>query len=219
MKKLIATLLLIFWPGVMLSPVQAQRSVFFNMNVRPATSACGRPYSDSFSGSGALNACWTNVTAGLPITPSTLVRSGGKAVPTASGSEGLAVVGGVTYPADQSAQFTTTTFFAPSQGQDTGPCVHMSTVGSGYCWAVGGAQINLWTNGSFGGEIAFGSCPPVTTGDVVKLSIAGTTLTCADITAGTSFSVSDSTFTTGNPGMLISQLDSTNPSVESWISN
>src|ERR1700723_2878270 len=43
MKKLIATLLLIFWPGVMLSPAHAQRSVFFNMNVRPAATGGTQP--------------------------------------------------------------------------------------------------------------------------------------------------------------------------------
>lgn len=43
MKRLIATLLLIFWPGVMLSPAHAQRSVFFNMNVRPAATGSTQP--------------------------------------------------------------------------------------------------------------------------------------------------------------------------------
>lgn len=37
MKKIVATLLFIFWPGLILSP--AQRGVFFSANVRPATSS------------------------------------------------------------------------------------------------------------------------------------------------------------------------------------
>jgi hypothetical protein len=44
MKKLIATLLLIFWPGVILSPAYARQAIFFSQNVRPAatgTQPCG----------------------------------------------------------------------------------------------------------------------------------------------------------------------------------
>jgi hypothetical protein len=41
MKKLIATLLFIFWPGLLLS--SAQQALFFSMNVRPASGGCTAP--------------------------------------------------------------------------------------------------------------------------------------------------------------------------------
>jgi hypothetical protein len=43
MKKLIATLLFIFWPGVFMSPAYARQAIFFSQNVRPAATGSTQP--------------------------------------------------------------------------------------------------------------------------------------------------------------------------------
>jgi len=161
------------------------------------------PATDAFSGTGALSSSWTNTSGSGYVA---LVKASGKAVPSTSGSQGLASYTGVTFTANQYSQAV---FVAhTSSGSNTGPCVHMSTSGNGYCYLADDGLIYELTGGAGVANLT-NLCPVPASGDTIQLSISGTTLTCTDVTTGVHASATDSTYTTGNPGMLVSQLTST----------
>ncbi len=174
------------------------------------------PVTDTFSGSGALSANWTNTTAGavLSFKPVPLVQASGKVVPGASSPPttypwGLAIYTAVSFNADQYSQVK---FVAHSTaGSTTGPCVQMSLSGGGYCWEVDNLHVNGFSNGASAGSIGI-ICPAVASGDTVKLSVAGTTLTCLDVTTGLSASGPGLTGfpAAGNPAVMV---DTRNSSV------
>jgi len=157
-------------------------------------------YSDNFSGTGALSANWTVVTASGYTS---LARVSGQAQSSPSGTKGLAIYTGGTFGPDQQSQAT---WGVSSDGGATGVCVRMNASGNGYCWIVQARTIYLITGG--GGVTALTtSCPSTALTGIVRLSVSGTTLTCANIVGGFptagAVSVTDSTYTTGYPGILV----------------
>jgi len=168
------------------------------------------PATDSFSGSGALSASWTQAApTGLSFPPVALVRSSGTVVPgTASPPTsypwGLALYSGETFNSDQYAQAVFVTH--STAGGRTGPCVLMSSVGSGYCYSGDDGVVHGYSNAIYD-TIPVTGCPIPASGDVIKLSSVGSTLTCTDVTKGTFASgpASAGYHTTGMPGVLVDQ--------------
>jgi hypothetical protein len=170
-----------------------------------STSGGGLPVTDAFSGSGALSSNWTNTTS-TAETYVTAAQASGTVVPSVSGQHSLATYTGVTFPTNQYAQVVFVTH--SSAGGSTGPCVHMSTTGNGYCYLGDEGIVYLLTNGTGSNGVVAG-CPIPASGDTIKLSVVGTTFTCTDVTTGISASATDSTYSAGNPGMLLDQRNST----------
>jgi len=160
-------------------------------------------YSDNFSGTGALSANWTAVSASGYTE---LARVGGQAKSSPSGTKGLDIYTGGVFAADQESRATYGVSGSGSGGGATGVCVRMNAVGNGYCWIVYSQTIYLITGG--GGVTALTtSCPNSTEGGIISLSVSGSTVTCATIFGGFpqagAVSVTDSTYTTGYPGILV----------------
>jgi len=168
------------------------------------------PATDSFSGSGALSASWTQAApTGLSYPPVALVRSSGTVVPgTASPPTtypwGLALYSGETFNSDQYAQAVFVTH--STAGGRTGPCVLMSSVGSGYCYSGDDGVVHGYSDTIYD-TIPVTGCPIPASGDTIKLSTVGTTLTCTDVTTGVSASgpASAGYHTTGMPGVFVDQ--------------
>lgn len=169
------------------------------------------PATDTFSGSGALSSNWTNTTETSDFT-GTLVQSSGQAVPSPSGTVGLATYTGAGFTNNQYAQAKI--LANPASGNNnTGPCVRMDTNGNGYCYfGLPNGQLWLLQNGdplynNVPGTllIHWQVCPVPSIGDTIQISAVGTTITCKDVTTGASASVTDSTFSSGNPGIMVDQ--------------
>ena len=160
--------------------------------------SCSYPVTDAFSGSGALSANWTNTTSTVYVP---LAQASGTVVPSVSAKQGLAIYTGVAFTNDQYSQvkFVTHT----SSKNSTGPCVHMNAAGSGVCWIADSGDSYVLAAGAGTHRVAF--CPIPESGDTLKLSVVGTTYTCTDVTTSGSASGTDSTYTTGNPGILVDQ--------------
>ena len=170
------------------------------------SSALGASYPavDTFSGSGALSANWTNTTsAGYGYV--SLAQSGGTVAPSVSGQQGLAIYTGASFSNDQYAQAK---FVSHSSAAATGVCVRMTVAGSGVCYLADWGKIYSLANGGGSYSITSG-CPVPASGDTIRLLVVGTTYTCTDVTTGASTSATDSTYSTGNPAILVDQRWST----------
>jgi hypothetical protein len=155
---------------------------------------CALPFSDSFSGTGALSACWATYTVAL--------QAGGVATPNTSNEIGFAVLTLTSAPASQSAIVSVNWLSNPAR---SGPMVRANAAsGNGYRWEVGSGQLNAVTSGVTV-LATIGTCPAVNPGDTFQLSISGSTLTCTDLTtwAGASFTDSANIYPSGNPGFTI----------------
>ena len=195
--------------------------------VGPPTSAVGSatytitsgninyPVTDTFSGSGALSSNWTDMTAaaqtGLSFPPVPLLQSSSEAVPTPPAltgtSWGWEVYTGAPFSANQYSQVVFVAHNAAGGG--TGPCVRMSPGGESYCYIADDGAINEFSNGVWYTTI-LSTCPVPASGDTIQLSAVGTTITCSDITKGTSANVTDSSYwlATGDPGIMVDQRNS-----------
>ncbi|MCU1322685.1 MAG: Ig family protein, partial [Acidobacteriaceae bacterium] len=181
--------------------VAASLVLIFGSSARMASAQNCTTVSDNFIGSGALNAAnWTT------LSPSSggygaLIQTGSAVQPASQGSQGLAIYTGITFTPDQCAQVTVT---SQLQGV-TGPAVLMDATGSGYFWFITSpSTVYKISNGAgIGGTPV--SCPIPAVGDRIQLSYAAAThtLTCADLTKGTSASAVDYTFDHGSPGVLV----------------
>ena len=163
------------------------------------------PATDTFSGSGALSAEWTNTTAAGQGYVS-LVQSSGTVIPSVPGQQGLATYTGITFTTDQYAQAKFVTH--PSASGSTGVCVRMNTAGNGVCYLADYGLLYSLANGA-GISIIASSCPVAASGDTIQLLVVGTAYTCTDVTNGRSVSATDSTYSTGSPGILVDQRNST----------
>ncbi len=174
----------------------------------------GNQVTDSFSGSGALSSNWTNMSAqaqaGLSYKPVPLVQSNGTVVPGPSAPPtsypwGWELYTGVAFNNDQYSQVK---FVAHSAaGGGTGPCVRMNANGNSYCYVADNGAIVTFSNGVWYQTI-LSTCPIPASGDTIQLSAVGTTITCSDITQGTSANVTDSVFGAGSPGIMVDRRQS-----------
>lgn len=166
-----------------------------NRKVFPAyINPCTLPFSDNFTGTGALSSCWLTFSAAL--------QASGSAVPNTTNELGFAVLALGSIPADQSAVVAVNWLANPAR---SGPMVRANaTSGNAYRWEVGSGNLNIITSGvTVAGTL--GTCPTVNSGDMVELSISGNTLTCTDLTTWSAASFTDSanTYTSGNPGFTV----------------
>jgi Abnormal spindle-like microcephaly-assoc'd, ASPM-SPD-2-Hydin len=169
----------------------------------PATTTY--PAVDTFSGSGALSANWTNTTSADQGYVS-LAQSAGTVASSVSGQQGLATYTGMSFTNDQYAQAK---FVAHSSAAgSTGVCVRMNAAGGGVCYLADWGLIYSLANGAGTYAIA-GGCPVPASGDTIQLLVVGTIYTCADVTTGVSTSATDTTYSTGNPAILVDQRGST----------
>lgn len=175
----------------------------------PVTRACAQStVVDTFSGSGALSSNWTNTTAsGQTFVP--LVQANGTVVPSTPGTQGLAIYTGTSFVPWQYAQAQFVFHMVSALGSHTGLCVHMSVSGNGVCYLADAGAIFLASNGTFSTAITTG-CPIPASGDTIRLLVFGTTYTCEDVTTGNFASGTDSTYSSGNPGIIVDQRSSTN---------
>jgi hypothetical protein len=163
------------------------------------------PAVDTFGGSGALSANWTNTTSANQGYVS-LAQSAGTVAPSVSGQHGLATYTGISFTNDQYAQAK---FIAHSSAAgSTGVCVRMNAAGSGVCYLADWGLIYSLANGAGTYAIVSG-CPVPASGDTIRLLVVGTTYTCTDVTTGASLSATDATYSTGNPAILVDQRRST----------
>jgi hypothetical protein len=156
------------------------------------------PVMDAFSGSGALSANWTNTTSSSYVP---LAQASGTVVPSVSSKQGLAIYTGVPFTNDQYSQvkFLKTT----SNTDSTGPCVHMNAAADGVCWIADSARIYRLTSGA--GVESIATCAVPASGDLLQLSVVGSTYTRTDVTTGAHTSGTDTTYSTGNPSILVDQ--------------
>ena len=133
------------------------------------------------------------------------MQASGIVVPSVSGQQGLETYIGATFTNDQysQAKFVNHT----PNGDATGPCVRMSSSGNGVCYIADWAMIYVLTGGA--GVHGVTTCPVPASGDTIQLSVAGTTYTCTDVTTGAHASGTDSTYSTGSPGIIVDQRYST----------
>jgi RHS repeat-associated protein len=174
----------------------------------PATQAWAQttyPVTDSFSGSGALSANWTNTTATGPGYVA-LAQNSGTVGLSVSGQQGLAIYTGTTFANDQYAQATFVNHLAG--GGATGVCVRMNAAGDGVCYLADWGRIYAMVDGAISYTIA-AACPVPSSGDTIQIIAIGGSYTCNDVTAGTSSSGSDTNYSLGSPGILIDQTIST----------
>lgn len=156
------------------------------------------PVMDAFSGAGALSANWTNTTSSAYVS---LIQASGTVVPSVSAKQGLAIYTGLAFTNDQYSQVK---FVSHTSNTDsTGPCVRMSAAASGVCWIADSAKIYVLTAGS--GVRSVVTCPLPASGDTLQLSVVGSTYTCTDVTTGLYASGTDTTYSSGSPGILVDQ--------------
>ena len=186
------------------------------------------PATDSFSGGSstspvALSSNWTNNQNDPTDYSSTIVQAGGLAT-LSQNTIGMASYTGETFNNDQYAQVVV--HGGKSGDNDPyGPCVRTDTNGNGYCYFPNGANGQIYilkggssvsqTNGIPGGSVLihYQHCPYIgglglqaaNAGDTFQISAHGSTITCTDVTTGTTDSAIDSTFSSGSPGMFINQ--------------
>jgi hypothetical protein len=78
----------------------------------------------------------------------------------------------------------------------------MDTAGNGYCYLFGTQIAYVLATGN-GGATPVTGCPVRVVGHIYELSAVGVTLTCSDLTTGSSSTGTDSTYAFGNAGFLI----------------
>ena len=165
-------------------------------------SICGPPYSDTFSGTGPLNACLTSpVSSG---SSATVIQSSGTATTVSGGGIFLMEAGGT-------ASHETVTLVIPSLGTGStfsGPILNMDNSGNGYVWIVAGGlpeAIYRFVNGSGSSAVPGSGCPSVSVGNTVKFYRDSSGLVCENVTTGQygSSPFTDSTYTTGYVGALV----------------
>jgi hypothetical protein len=173
------------------------------------------PVTDTFSGSGALSSNWTNMSAAaqtaLSFPPVPLMQSSNTAISTPpadiANSWGWELYAGAPFT---SSQYSQAVFVNHSTaGGGTGPCVRMSDGGNAYCYIADDGAITTFSNGVWY-QTLLSTCPVPASGDTIQLSAVGTTITCSDISKGTSANVTDSSYwlASGNPGIMVDQRSS-----------
>jgi hypothetical protein len=161
---------------------------------------------DSFPSTGALSANWTSISGG-DFTGTLTVTSANNVAP-AQWTTGAAIYTGTSFAGDQSSQVTIQV--APGGGNNGGVCVRLSAAGNGYCFDGSAGQISKYT--AKVGAFLVGGCGNPVNGTLVKLSVTGTTIT-AYRDAGQVCQVTDASYSSGYPGMMVSDGNAASPIV------
>lgn len=164
----------------------------------PASAGSSCPYTDNFPGAGVpFIASWTAV-ASFASGSGVLMQNSG--VAQTNGGFKIAadiVTGGTcTFGANQFAQAT---FVAAGAGDSIAVLARMNSSGNGYGLGSGG-QLFKYTAGS--GTFLIAGCGSATAGTVMRVTVSGSTIT-GNYNGTTCATTTDSTYTTGLPGLLI----------------
>ena len=155
--------------------------------------------SDTFPGS-SLSSNWTVVTGAFSVASNTVYGNN-------SGANSLAYWNAYDPGADQYSQATLTSVGA---GSPQGPAVRIQTGStSGYYCKCTSASCQLYRMDS-GTESFLGTSAPNAAGDVIKLNITGSSLTCYK-NGSSIITATDSTYSTGKPGIFANGNTSVNP--------
>lgn len=165
-------------------------------------SPCALPFTDTFSGTGALNSCWIS-----PVSANwggTVTRLSGYAAWTSGTGNAMALYTG-TSPAAQSI-----TLVAHVISHGAGPVLRGNSAnGNGYWWIVNSNTINYLTSGV--GYSTSATCPTVSAGDVITFSVDSSfNFTCKNVSTSTTNTWTDSSviYSSGKPGVFfVSNLD------------
>ncbi|RZU39315.1 hypothetical protein [Edaphobacter modestus] len=120
---------------------------------------------------------------------------------SSAGGKGFGILSGVSLPDDQSARMV----YAADSGWNVGiigVCVRMDVYGNGYCFLPGVTASYVLDTGN-GTTTPVTGCPGTAAGHTFELSAVGSTLTCKDLTAGTSASGTDSRYGSGTAGFIV----------------
>jgi hypothetical protein len=182
----------------------------------PASAGGGScPFTDSFSGSGALSSSWATVSS-LTSTGWSLIQSSGvvELSPVSSSYASAAdIVSGssCSFPLDQYAQITVPTFTSSSYME---VMVLMTSSGSGYvAYGVVGGTGGLYSYTAGAGTVLSASCGTLSAGGTLKLAVTGSGGSQTEtvyINGVSQCSYTDSTHTAGYPGVrMVSGANST----------
>ena len=185
---------------------------------RQATSAPSNcPFTDSFSGSGALSASWSTITAsGITSSGKTIVQASGQAEISAPYYLAGAIVtgGACSFPEDQYAQVTVTANSAA--GAQLSLFLLMTTAGNGYSFQANEGTANAYLYSLTAGtrtlektcasaNIAAGSImKAVVTGSGATQTITGYVNNGSGFVEPSGCSYTNQTYTTGVPGIWLS---------------
>lgn len=168
----------------------------FALMVMTVFSQAQYPVSDSLTGSGVMGSNWTTSSVG-----NACVRTSSGATPSTGGSCIVTYTGQTFTPGhDQSAQIQSDASFGTFGAT---PLVRCDTSSNCYAWVTSDRQIYKLVGGS-GVPLGGNSCPGVNANELYKITARGTTINCVNVTTGQSGpGVTDSTYATGNPGILV----------------
>lgn len=159
--------------------------------------SCTTPFTDNFTGTGALGSQWTTpISTGAP---NAVTKSSGSAVSSGSGIALLNNYCGV-FPAAQRVTSAPVTV-----GNYSGLIVRSSTSGNAYAWVFSINQILKLSSGGGIGAVT-SSCPSIALGQQGQFDIdSGFTLTCKNVTTGVSATATDSgsSYASGYPGLFV----------------
>jgi hypothetical protein len=156
------------------------------------------PFTDAFSGSGALSSNWVNAPG---MGSATVVQASGVAQSGAAATTGGALVNTAicTFSADQSDGYTLTT----TSGGKSCLLLRMTTGGNGYCFYLDPSFAGILTLvAGAGTPIGTGGTCPAVAGGVYTFSVVGVILT-ASYNGVPCETVSDGTYATGQPGIAL----------------
>jgi hypothetical protein len=141
------------------------------------------------------------------------VQASGVATEDTDFATPMEIVSGGSFPRNQYAQYTITTFVLADSAVAK-VCVEMSTSGNGYCYGSNG--IVEYTAGS-GTRIDPYSCPTsFAAGNVIKISITSAGVITGYLNGTAGCTVTDTTYTSGYPGMYLSADHPTDLAVSSF---
>lgn len=187
MRRLLAILAL--WPGLTLASV-----------------------TDNFPSTGALSANWTSISGG-DFTSTLTVASANNVGTSVTFSAGAAIYTGAGFSDTQTSQVTVQT--TPGAAYNVGACVRMTATGNGYCFdSANSPQLKVYT-AKVGAWI--GSCSGAPTiGQTLQITATGTTI--AGLVNGVQVcSATDSTYSSGSPGILVDENSSSTVRLGSFV--
>lgn len=165
------------------------------------------PVTDTFSTAGPtnLNATnWTQITSGTRVTAVVQQNAGVLSSTGGSGFDPIAIslYTSQTFGNDQIAMWVVgpdSTFDSNSSPIIRG----QAGTGNGYEWDFTANKLRTQIGGTLTDLTMTTNCPSVNTNDVIAVAAIGTTIYCLDVTTGQRGTATDSTFTSGSPGVQI----------------
>lgn len=160
----------VFWASLAQGP-----TLPFGFVPQAASSPCA-PFTDSFSGSGALNATyWTNVPS-LAVGSGTVVQNSGVAQVSGAYKAGAAVVAGCTPSSTPYVQWTISSLLG--SGNNQGFVLDMTTSGTGYLGYITASAIHFAVDKCTTGSCSFfntlgSTCSTFVAGQTVKITQSG----------------------------------------------